>query len=59
MNPLNINLDLRMLCFNGTNFKNQVVIIGWNDFGKSVISHLIGVGKQLAIITIGRASIDF
>ncbi|MFM7429769.1 MAG: hypothetical protein ACKO1F_07705 [Flammeovirgaceae bacterium] len=48
-----------MLCFHGINFKNHVVIIGWNEFGKSVISHLIGAGKQVAIITIGRASIDF
>ena len=55
MNTLQEN---RMLGFNGTNFKNHVVIIGWNDFGQSVISHLIGAGKQVAIVTKDRASID-
>ena len=39
------------LGLNGTGFRNHVVMVGWNDFGQSVISHLIGAGKQVAVIT--------
>ena len=46
------------LGLNGTSFKNHVVMVGWNDFGQSVISHLIGAGKQVAVITKDRPSID-
>ncbi len=46
------------LGLNGTNFKNHVVIIGWNEFGQSVISHLIGAGRQVAVITKDRGHID-
>src|SRR5258708_2339314 len=50
--------EQKELGLNGTNFKNHVVIIGWNDFGQSVISHLIGAGKQVAVITKDRGHID-
>jgi voltage-gated potassium channel len=50
--------EQRELGLNGTDFKGHVVIIGWNDFGKSVISHLVAAGKQVAVITKERASID-
>src|SRR5882762_6273021 len=50
--------EQRELGLNGTGFKNHVVIIGWNDFGQSVISHLIGAGKQVAVITKDRGHID-
>jgi len=43
---------------NGTNFENHVVMIGWNDFGQSVISHLIGAGRDIAVVTKDRGSID-
>src|SRR5882757_7281275 len=33
--------EQRELGLNGTGFKNHVVIIGWNEFGQSVISHLV------------------
>jgi len=46
------------LGLNGTLFTNHVVMIGWNDFGKSVISHLIGAGRQVAVITKDRPTID-
>jgi voltage-gated potassium channel len=42
----------------GTSFKNHVVIIGWNDFSHSVVSHLIGAGRQVAVITKERSHID-
>ncbi|MGC4022044.1 MAG: NAD-binding protein [Cyclobacteriaceae bacterium] len=50
--------EQKELGLNGTNFKNHVVIIGWNDFGQSVISHLIGAGRQVAVVTKDRGHID-
>ncbi|MBS1488031.1 MAG: NAD-binding protein [Bacteroidetes bacterium] len=48
----------KALGLNGTNFKHHVVIIGWNDFGQSVIGHLVGAGRQVAVITKDRTHID-
>jgi voltage-gated potassium channel len=42
----------------GTSFKNHVVIIGWNEFSHSVVSHLIGAGRQVAVITKDRGHIE-
>ncbi|MEQ1588381.1 MAG: potassium channel family protein [Cyclobacteriaceae bacterium] len=50
--------EQRELGLNGTDFKDHVVIIGWNDFGRSVISHLVAAGKQVAVVTRERSSID-
>ncbi len=50
--------EQKELGLNGTSFKNHVVIIGWNDFSQSVISHLIGAGRQVAIVTKERSHID-
>lgn len=57
-NFMNTLKEQRELGLNGTNFKNHVVIIGWNDFGRSVISHLVAAGKQVAVITKERASVE-
>jgi voltage-gated potassium channel len=57
-NFMNTVREQRELGLNGTDFKNHVVIVGWNDFGKSVISHLVAAGKRVAVITKDRASID-
>jgi voltage-gated potassium channel len=50
--------EQRELGLNGTGFKNHVVIIGWNDFGHSVISHLVAAGRQVAVVTKDRGQID-
>lgn len=50
--------EQRDLGLNGTEFSDHVVMIGWNDFGQSVISHLIGAGRKVAVVTKDRASID-
>jgi voltage-gated potassium channel len=50
--------EQKELGLNGTTFEKHVVMIGWNDFGQSVISHLIGAGREIAIVTKDRASID-
>jgi voltage-gated potassium channel len=57
-NFMNTIQENKTLGFGGTNFKNHVVMIGWNDFGQSVITHLIGAGKQVAVVTKDRANID-
>ncbi|MFM9837605.1 MAG: potassium channel family protein [Cyclobacteriaceae bacterium] len=57
-NFMNTIQENKMLGFSGTNFKGHVVMIGWNDFGQSVISHLIGASRQIAVITKDRANID-
>lgn len=46
------------LGLNGTDFEDHVVIVGWNDFSHSVITHLIGAGRKVAVITKDRSSID-
>jgi voltage-gated potassium channel len=46
------------LGLNGTNFQDHVVMVGWNEFGHSVITHLIGAGRKVAVITKDRSSID-
>ena len=50
--------EQRDLGLNGTQFKNHVVMIGWNDFGQSVISHLVAAGRQVAVVTKDRSSIE-
>ncbi|UTW60879.1 potassium channel protein [bacterium SCSIO 12741] len=51
-------LEERKLGYQGTNFTNHAVIIGWNASGYDVLEQLIGVGKQVAIITNKRDDID-
>ncbi len=46
------------LGYNGTNFQNHAVIIGWNDFGWQVADQLVGVGKRIAIVTNKKDDID-
>ena len=41
----------KKLGYSGTNFTNHAVIIGWNEFGWHVVDQLVGVGRQVAIVT--------
>ena len=50
--------EQKELGLNGTSYKNHVVMMGWNDFGQSVISHLTAAGRQVAVVTKDRSSID-
>lgn len=50
--------EQRNLGLNGTDFEDHVIMIGWNEFGQSVISHLIGAGRKVAIVTKDRTAID-
>lgn len=55
---MNTLKDQKELGLNGTRFENHVVVIGWNEFGQSVITTLVAAGRQVAVITKDRASID-
>lgn len=57
-NFMNTIKERKELGLNGTNLKNHVVIIGWNDFSQSVIGHLVGAGREVAVITRDKSSID-
>ncbi|MEP1097131.1 MAG: ion channel [Cyclobacteriaceae bacterium] len=48
----------KKLGYAGTNFSNHAVIIGWNEFGWQVADQLVGVGKQLAIVTNKKDDVD-
>jgi voltage-gated potassium channel len=50
--------EQKELGLNGTQFTDHVVIIGWNEFSQSVMSHLMGAGRKIAVITKDRSSID-
>ena len=42
----------------GTDFTEHVVVIGWTQFGKTVIDQLIKAGRKVAIVTRDRENID-
>lgn len=49
--------ERKQMGYSGTVFEHHAVIIGWNDFGKLVIDQLVGVGRQVAVITNNKAHI--
>lgn len=49
--------EQKELGLRGTRFTNHVVIIGWNEFGQSVVSNLAAAGKPVAVVTKDRSSI--
>lgn len=51
--------ESKKLGYEGTNFSNHIVMIGWNDFGNLVADQLFGVGKKIGIITDNKTSVDF
>lgn len=48
----------KKLGYSGTNFSNHAVIIGWNEFGWHVVDQLVGVGRQVAIVTNKKDDVD-
>jgi voltage-gated potassium channel len=53
----NIN-ENNKLGMQGTSFQNHIVVIGWTQFGKTVIDQLIRAGRKVAIVTKDRGNID-
>jgi len=50
--------ERRKMGYNGTNFKDHVVIIGWDDLAYSVTQELINADQRVAIITDKKDNID-
>lgn len=50
--------EQKELGLSGTKFDGHVVIIGWNEFGQSVVSTLVAAGRQVAVVTKDRPSIS-
>ena len=50
--------ESKKLGYEGTNFSDHIVMIGWNDFGNLVADQLFGVGKKIGIITDNKTSVD-
>ncbi|MBN1531601.1 MAG: NAD-binding protein [Spirochaetes bacterium] len=46
---INIREKRKMGLF-GSKFKNHIVIIGWDDFSKSIVEQLINAGNRVAIV---------
>ncbi len=51
--------EQKELGLGGTRFVGHVVIIGWNEFGQSVVGTLVAAGRQVAVVTKDRTSISF
>ncbi|OQY12886.1 MAG: hypothetical protein B6I31_02360 [Desulfobacteraceae bacterium 4572_19] len=48
----------KYLGYKGTNFKNHVVIVGWNQFAGSIVHQLVNANIKVAIITKNRNDIE-
>lgn len=44
--------------YNGTSFKNHIVIIGWDSFGRAVTECLLAAGRQVAIVVNDKTIIE-
>jgi voltage-gated potassium channel len=50
--------ERKKMGYNGTDFKNHIVVIGWNEFSDLITTELVKSGKKVAIITNQKNSID-
>lgn len=57
-NKIYTMLEEKKLGFQGTNFENHIVFIGWNDFSRQVADEIIHTEKNLAILTEEKDSVD-
>ncbi len=48
----------RKMGYSGTNFKNHAVIVGWNDFARSVIKQLLSSENRIAIVCDKMEDVD-
>ncbi len=54
---INIGEKRKMGLF-GTKFSKHIIIIGWDDFARTIVEQLVNSGNQIAIITNNRNDID-
>ena len=50
--------ETRKMGLLGSNYKDHIVVIGWDMFAQSVVDELIGAEKQVAIITDKKDHVD-
>jgi voltage-gated potassium channel len=43
----------------GTKFDNHIVILGWDDFARTIVDQLINAGNRVAIVTNNKNDVDF
>jgi voltage-gated potassium channel len=51
-------LEDRKMGFNGTNFKDHILFIGWNDFSRLVADEVYHSEKKMAVVTNRKDDID-
>ena len=50
--------EARKMGLLGSNYKDHIVVIGWDVFAQSVVDELIGAEKQVAIVTDSKDHVD-
>ena len=50
--------ETRKMGLLGSNYKDHIVVIGWDVFAQSVVDELIGAEKQVAIVTNNKDHVD-
>ena len=50
--------EMRKMGLYGTDFENHIVIVGWDDFARSVTRQLVAAGNRVAVITDSKDHID-
>ncbi len=50
--------ESRKMGFQGTDFAQHVVIIGWDSFAKNIVTQLMRAGKKVALVTSRKDDID-
>lgn len=51
-------LEEKKLGFKGTNFKQHIVFLGWDEFNNQVADEIINAGKKIAILTEKKDEVD-
>lgn len=57
-NILRVAMERRKLGHYGTSFKNHVIIIGWDQFGRLIAEQITQAGHKVAIVTDDKTHID-
>ena len=50
--------ERKKMGYYGTDFKNHIIVLGWNNFGAGVVLQLVNAGNKVVIITDDKDDID-
>ena len=50
--------EKRKMGYGGTDFKEHIIIIGWDQFSKSIAEILVSTGRKVAIVTNNKEAIE-